>query len=185
MDFRPPLPFVFITTQDSRVNISETTDNIIIEYNDRTDQYDKSHIRSILIDNCENCVININAKLNNIRILDSANCVICIGADIVRSVEVLFSSHIVIKEERRIPLIHIEDSLFITIANMSNTINSVYLTGSNHTIIFHIIQNHKSVYAISYDMVLTDTVIDLDASGVRRSKLFELQSPIADMRCVI
>lgn len=174
MDFVIPLPFIFISNAlGSKIVIREKDSEIVVSINNSETRYNKSRIRSILIDKCEDCVIQVYAKLVNIRVLDCENCIICLRDILVRSLEVLFSFGIVIKVEDTVPLIHIEESEYITVAQYSPT-SSYYIVGANQTITIYHMENGGVRYGIVYDMVLTDTVIDFGIEGAQTSILRDL-----------
>jgi hypothetical protein len=156
MDIVIPLPFVLLKDlEDARVEIRETANSLVIEHSGDCQSYPKTHIRSILIE-----------------------CTLCVRKEMVRGIEVLFCTFVAVKLEQAVPLVQIEDSFGVTVAQAS-AFTSYYLVGANQQVLIAHLQDNRIDRHIIYDLILTDSVIDMgEEFGVRRSML-------ADLRCVV
>jgi hypothetical protein len=173
MAFTAPLPFLLVHATDTVIEVRETPTTITLSFDNQLEVHDKYPIRSLLLENCENCVIQIYTKLVNVRLVGCENCTVIVRAPIVRSVEVLFSCMVIVKLERDVPLIQIEDCFYATVAQCG-ALSSYYLAGANQTIAIAHLRDNRLTYEVIYDMILTDTVIDMMPGRIERSRLVNL-----------
>jgi len=184
INFRKPHEIIVIENiENSFIKIQSTHDSLrIIKITDCQENLNNNDIvistfsntmlRSILIENCHNCQIDINSSLLTIKVIDCSEILINQYRTIIKSIEALRCSDSVIYIRAPIPLVQIEISHNFSVCQKNEVID-YFITGDCERVFLNTIDNsHKLCTHYEFDMVITDRLFSFNLdNGIGESRI--------------
>jgi hypothetical protein len=134
--------------------------------------FEKSMIRSILIENCHNCQVFINSCLLNIKLIDCSEITLKQICKVIKAIEILRCYDSIIYIKANIPLVQIEQSHNFSICQKNEVID-YFITGDCERVYINTVDNlHRLKNQYVFDMVITDRLFSFDlVDGMGESRI--------------